>query len=171
MVLQEVVRLQMDDLCARRDNIIGPCAVLRTWANVQTAKHRQHYRRCASQWDESLLASAGRVDSGLECSWPARDLPGLGFFASFAAPFGGFLSSAIKRAYGIKDFNNLIPGHGGMMDRFDCQFVMFLCTYVHIRTFCQTPVTVEMLLATAARLSLSEKQVLIDRLQEQVATR
>ena len=36
-----------------------------------------------------------------------------GFFASFAAPFGGFLSSAIKRAYGIKDFNNLIPGHGG----------------------------------------------------------
>lgn len=26
----------------------------------------------------------------------------LGFFASFAAPFGGFLSSAIKRAYGIK---------------------------------------------------------------------
>ena len=27
----------------------------------------------------------------------------LGFFASFAAPFGGFLSSAIKRAYGIKD--------------------------------------------------------------------
>ncbi|CAE7814434.1 cdsA [Symbiodinium sp. CCMP2592] len=95
----------------------------------------------------------------------------LGFFASFAAPFGGFLSSAIKRAYGIKDFNNLIPGHGGMMDRFDCQFVMFLCTYVHIRTFCQTPVTVEMLLATAARLSLSEKQVLIDRLQEQVAAR
>eukprot|EP00435_Cladocopium_sp_Y103_P009768 s2772_g2.t1 len=53
----------------------------------------------------------------------------LGFFASFAAPFGGFLSSAIKRAYGIKDFNNLIPGHGGMMDRFDCQFVMFLCTF------------------------------------------
>ena len=27
----------------------------------------------------------------------------LGFFASFAAPFGGFLSSAIKRAYGIKE--------------------------------------------------------------------
>merc|ERR1719197_835630 len=67
----------------------------------------------------------------------------LALFASFVAPFGGFLSSAIKRAYGIKDFNNLIPGHGGMMDRFDCQFVMFLCTFVHHRTFCHVTHTVE----------------------------
>lgn len=92
----------------------------------------------------------------------------LGFFASFAAPFGGFLSSAIKRAYGIKDFNNLIPGHGGMMDRFDCQFVMFLCTFVHIRTFCQAPVTIEMVLASAAKLSLNEKQALVNKLQDQL---
>merc|ERR1740121_2238153 len=90
----------------------------------------------------------------------------LGLFASFAAPFGGFLSSAIKRAYGIKDFNNLIPGHGGMMDRFDCQFVMFLCTFVHIRTFCQAPVTVEMLLASAAALNLGQRQELLRRLEE-----
>jgi len=36
----------------------------------------------------------------------------LGLFASLVAPFGGFLASAIKRAYGIKDFNSIIPGHG-----------------------------------------------------------
>ena len=47
------------------------------------------------------------------CNAPMCLRLSLGFFASFAAPFGGFLSSAIKRAYGIKDFNNLIPGHGG----------------------------------------------------------
>ncbi|CAK9012329.1 unnamed protein product [Durusdinium trenchii] len=93
----------------------------------------------------------------------------LGFFASFAAPFGGFLSSAIKRAYGIKDFNNLIPGHGGMMDRFDCQFVMFLCTFVHIRTFCQAPVTIDMVLGSAMKLSLADKQALISKLQDQLA--
>jgi phosphatidate cytidylyltransferase len=54
---------------------------------------------------------------------------GLALFASFVAPFGGFLASAIKRAYGIKDFDSIIPGHGGVMDRMDCQFLMALCTW------------------------------------------
>jgi phosphatidate cytidylyltransferase len=48
----------------------------------------------------------------------------LAMFASFVAPFGGFLASAIKRAYGIKNFDSIIPGHGGVMDRFDCQLLM-----------------------------------------------
>jgi len=34
----------------------------------------------------------------------------LSMFASLVAPFGGFLASAIKRAYGIKDFDSIIPG-------------------------------------------------------------
>lgn len=60
---------------------------------------------------------------------------GLSLFASFVAPFGGFLASGIKRAYGLKDFGNYIPGHGGMMDRMDCQFLMALCVWVHYNTF------------------------------------
>jgi len=92
----------------------------------------------------------------------------LGLFASFVAPFGGFLSSAIKRAYGIKDFNNLIPGHGGMMDRFDCQFVMFLCTFVHHRTFCHMPYTINSILASASQLSRAEQTELLTRLQSLV---
>lgn len=59
----------------------------------------------------------------------------LAFFASVVAPFGGFLASAIKRAYSIKDFDSIIPGHGGVMDRMDCQFLMALCTWVHYNTF------------------------------------
>lgn len=90
----------------------------------------------------------------------------LGLFASFVAPFGGFLASAIKRAYGIKDFNNLIPGHGGMMDRFDCQFVMFLCTFVHHRTFVHSPITVDALLASAAQLTAAEQQEFLQRLSQ-----
>mmetsp|Transcript_46976 Transcript_46976/g.106532 ORF Transcript_46976/g.106532 Transcript_46976/m.106532 type:complete len:286 (-) Transcript_46976:14-871(-) len=114
---------------------------------------------------EHLLAALGRIEI---CSAQIHGLS-LGLFASFAAPFGGFLSSAIKRAYGIKDFNNLIPGHGGMMDRFDCQFVMFLCTFVHHRTFCSARITVAAVLNSAATLSLTEQQELVRELQKRLA--
>ncbi|GMI24204.1 hypothetical protein TeGR_g6525 [Tetraparma gracilis] len=59
----------------------------------------------------------------------------LSLFASVMAPFGGFLASGIKRAYKIKDFDSFIPGHGGIMDRMDCQFLMALCTWVHYNAF------------------------------------
>ncbi len=42
-----------------------------------------------------------------------------GLFGSLACQFGDLVFSAIKRQYGIKDYGNLIPGHGGMLDRFD----------------------------------------------------
>lgn len=40
-------------------------------------------------------------------------------FLSLLGQFGDLLFSAIKRYFGKKDFSNLIPGHGGILDRFD----------------------------------------------------
>ncbi|KAJ6239241.1 phosphatidate cytidylyltransferase [Anaeramoeba flamelloides] len=59
----------------------------------------------------------------------------LAVFASLIAPFGGFFASGLKRAINIKDFADTIPGHGGLVDRFDCHWVMGFFAYVYINTF------------------------------------
>ncbi|KAI6645865.1 Phosphatidate cytidylyltransferase 1 [Oopsacas minuta] len=56
-------------------------------------------------------------------------------FGSLIAPFGGFFASGFKRAFKLKDFDDLIPGHGGVIDRFDCQFLMASFVYVYMITF------------------------------------
>ena len=40
-------------------------------------------------------------------------------FATLLGVLGDLSASVIKRQYGIKDFGNIMPGHGGAMDRFD----------------------------------------------------
>ncbi|KAI8353826.1 phosphatidate cytidylyltransferase [Mortierella sp. GBAus27b] len=59
-------------------------------------------------------------------------------FASLIAPFGGFFASGFKRAFKIKDFGETIPGHGGITDRMDCQFLMGLFSYMYYQSFIKT---------------------------------
>jgi phosphatidate cytidylyltransferase len=54
----------------------------------------------------------------------------IGLFVNTLAPFGGFVASTLKRAYGHKDFGTLIQGHGGLLDRLDCQ--LFTAPFVYL---------------------------------------
>ncbi|KAF9268915.1 hypothetical protein L218DRAFT_954343 [Marasmius fiardii PR-910] len=73
-------------------------------------------------------------------------------FASLVAPFGGFFASGFKRAFNIKDFGHSIPGHGGMTDRMDCQFLMGVFTYVYYSSLIrQHSVSVGSVLQTIVR--------------------
>lgn len=55
-------------------------------------------------------------------------------FASTLGPVAGFFCSGFKRACNQKNFGCLIPGHGGVLDRCDCMFLMAVFTYVYLHT-------------------------------------
>ena len=51
--------------------------------------------------------------------------------ASVVGQFGDLCMSSVKRVCGIKDFGNIFPGHGGMLDRFDSQLMVIPFTVLY----------------------------------------
>lgn len=56
-------------------------------------------------------------------------------FVSAAAIFGDLVESAIKRGVGIKDSGAIVPGHGGVLDRFDSLIFVFPVSYYFVLVY------------------------------------
>lgn len=59
---------------------------------------------------------------------------GMGLVVVVFGTFGDLVESLFKRTLGIKDSGNILPGHGGMLDRFDSSLLAFPAVVIYLYT-------------------------------------
>ena len=64
-----------------------------------------------------LLGWMAEIIASVQVNYPLLTLYAV--LSSVVGQFGDLSMSAVKRCQGVKDFGNLLPGHGGVLDRFD----------------------------------------------------
>ena len=73
----------------------------------------------------ALLANFLGIDNGLEALFVGVVIGGL-------AQAGDLLESAVKRSLDVKDSGSILPGHGGMLDRFDGYIFVVPAVYIYV---------------------------------------
>ena len=60
----------------------------------------------------------------------------IGLVGAVATAFGDLVESCIKRKLGLKDMGNIMPGHGGVLDRLDSAFFSAIVAYLAFVIIC-----------------------------------
>jgi len=89
----------------------------------------------------AIVLTTPLVALGAHFIWTATalDTPvrllGLGIIVSIVGQFGDLMLSSIKRDLGLKDTAKLIPGHGGILDRFDSLILVAPAVFHYVNYF------------------------------------
>ena len=65
--------------------------------------------------------------------WDVGSAAALAVVVSIIGPLGDLCESMVKRDLGIKDMGTILPGHGGLLDRFDALLFVLPATYYLVR--------------------------------------
>lgn len=76
------------------------------------------------------------IGNDIELSWLLVLAAVSGLILSVVSQLGDWMASAIKRWAGIKDFGKMLPGHGGLLDRFDSAFFTLPVAFALALCFC-----------------------------------
>jgi phosphatidate cytidylyltransferase len=57
---------------------------------------------------------------------------GLAAVVAVSGTYGDLIESCMKREMGIKDSGKILPGHGGMLDRFDSTILAVPCALIYL---------------------------------------
>lgn len=75
------------------------------------------------------------IPQGVAMPWEWYVVIPISIFMSVVSIFGDLSASVVKRNFGVKDYGWIIPGHGGVMDRFDSLLFVFPAMYAVVELF------------------------------------
>jgi phosphatidate cytidylyltransferase len=83
-----------------------------------------------------LIAAAiiGYLVGGKEGGYSIPVWMGLGLTVVVFGTLGDLVESLFKRTLGVKDSGNILPGHGGMLDRFDSSLMAIPAAVIYFYT-------------------------------------
>lgn len=113
---------------------IGKCIGRTQWSIISPKKTWEGYFSAAI-----VTILCGHIFDNFYTIYSNTEIQHAGFhlslMASFICPYFGLIASGIKRSIGIKDFGNIFPGHGGIIDRIDCITGIGLLTFVYYKSY------------------------------------